>query len=404
VTNVVVDPYDINGWVRKPGFNDIKPHAGANGAMAKAYQVERSKPRTLILGNSRAEVGFNPQSAAWPREMQPVFNLALPGTGPVTALRYLQHAIGGHRPTVVVLGVDFMDFLVRDDDATPRIVAGPAAMERRLRVTATGEPNLARQWQRMEDFAASTLSLDALAHSIGTILAQHTPYPAHLTPQGFNPMRDYEGIARREGYYVMFRQRDQENARAYLRQPRSIYLRGTNGSPQFDVLRRLAALSREQGIELHLVIYPYHAHLLEIFHAAGLWPEFEEWKRALVRLADAESGRGLAVRLWDFSGYNPLTTESVPAPTDRDVRLSWYWEAGHFKQELGDIMLRRMFGVPGLSGQLAFGSGLTGGNLDRMLERIREERAWYIRSQPDDARSVRDMVQAQALKERRRGL
>ena len=391
--NLAIDPYDIYALLNVRGLNQIKPHAGANGAMAKAYQVLRANPRTLVLGNSRAEVGFNPRSLAWPQQLQPVFNLALPGTGPITSLRYLQHAISVHRPAVVLLGVDFMDFLVLEDDVTPRAEAGSPAMERRLLVTPEGRPNQARLQQRVEDFVASVLSLDAFLHSIATIAAQRNAYAPHLTPQGFNPMRDYEEIARHEGYYVMFRQRDQENARAYLRRPKAIYQRGSATSPQFDVLRRMMDLCQEQGVELHLVIYPYHAHLLETFYSIGLWPQFEEWKRALARLtaSAAHVPPSPVVRLWDFSGYNTISAERVPEAGDLKARTRWYWEAGHFKQELGDVMLRQMFAAPGAAGP-TFGVQLTMDNMEQMIERLGQERAWYEQTHASEVAAVRDLI------------
>jgi hypothetical protein len=395
VANLMVDPYGIYGlWVQR-GVNVIKPHAGANGAMAKAYQVQRVKPRTLILGNSRAEVGFNPESRAWPQALQPVYNLALPGTGPLTSLRYLEHATAVQKPALVMLGVDFMDFLLRDDAASYR-VEGTPPMERRLLVTRMGRPNPDYLWQRIEDFSVTVLSLDALIHSIGTISAQHTRDPADLTERGFNPMRDYEGIAKREGYYAMFRQRDQENARAYLRRPKNIYAGGTATSPQLEVLRRIIALSQENGTELRVVIYPYHAHLLEIFHDAGLWPLFEEWKRALARIAaEANRGRDVArIQLWDFSGYNAISAEPVPEPTDRSTATRWYWEAGHFKQELGDAMLRQMFAEPDRLADAAIGVKLTPENMEQQIQRIRQQRVRYLAAYGHDVLMMRELVDA----------
>ena len=155
-----------------------------------------------------------------------------------------------------------MDFLVHQDEGSYRVEGAPMPMERRLLVTGLGRPNPDYLQQRIEDFFATVLSLDALIDSISTVNAQHTRYPADLTERGFNPMHDYEGIAKREGYYAMFRQRDQENARAYLRRPKNIYVRGKADSPQLEVLRRIIAVCQEQGTELYVVIYPYHAHLL----------------------------------------------------------------------------------------------------------------------------------------------
>lgn len=395
LVNLMVDPYGIYGLGVRRGLNEIKPHAGTNSVMAKAYQVQRVKPRTLVLGNSRAEVGFNPESRAWPQALQPVYNLALPGTGPLTSLRYLEHAAAIQKPALVVLGVDFMDFLVHEDAGSYRVEGTPLPMERRLLVTRTGHPNPDYLRQRIEDFSATVVSLDALLHSISTVNAQRARYPAHLTERGFNPMHDYEGIAKHEGYYAMFRQRDQENAQAYLRRPKNIYVRGKTDSPQLEVLRRIIAVCQEQGAELRVVIYPYHAHLLETFHEVDLWPVFEEWKRALVRIVAAEdhgSSDVSRVQLWDFSGYNALSTEPVPEPSDRTTSTHWYWEAGHFKQELGDVMLQRMFAAPDRLGDTAIGVKLTPENVEQAIQRVRQQRDWYQAAYSREALVIRELV------------
>lgn len=395
VVNLVVDPYGVYALMFKRGLNEVKPHAGANGAMTKAYQVPRVRPHTLILGNSRAEVGFNPLSPAWPLASQPVYNAALPGTGPITSLRYLRHAMFVQKPAVVILGVDFMDFLVREDMGPGRATTGPVAAERRLLATFAGAPNPDYRRQRVEDIAVSVLSLDAFIHSINTVASQSRPYTADLTAQGFNPMRDYEGIARREGYALMFRQRDEENARAYLRRAKTIYQAGSATSSQLDIVRSIIAVCREQHIDLRMVIYPYHAHLLETFQSVALWPAFEEWKRALTRLVE-EGNRAQetpVVRLWDFSGYNAISTEQVPEPGDKKSSTRWYWEAGHFKQDLGDVMLQTMFADTGRSAKTVFGVQLTPMNVEQEIERIRRERTWYETTQGAQAYKIRQLIE-----------
>lgn len=394
LVNLMVDPYSIYNIVLKRGFNEIKPNAEANSLMTKAHQVLRVKPHTLVLGNSRAEVGFNPESHAWPQALQPVYNLALPGTGPITSLRYLEHAAAVKKPVTVVLGVDFMDFLVSEDAGPYRAKGKPLPIERRLLLTESGRPNPDYLRQRIEDFFATVLSLDALIDSISTVNAQHARYPADLTERGFNPMRDYEGIAKREGYYAMFRQRDQENVRAYLLRPKNIYAGGKTSSPQLEVLRRIIAVCQEQNAELQVVIYPYHAHLLEIFHEVGLWPLFEEWKRALARIAAEAnlSSNVPRVQLWDFSGYNAISAEPVPEPADRTTATHWYWEAGHFKQELGDVMLHRMFAEPDRLVDAAIGVKLTPENVEQEIQRVRQQRVWYQATYGREALMIRELV------------
>jgi hypothetical protein len=116
--NLLVDPYRLFHLIDKPGFNVTKPKADAHGAMVKAYQVLYLQPQGLILGNSRAEYGIDPEQTAWPTSARPVFNMALPGKSTEISLRYLQHVLASaegsqtRKPRVVIWGIDFMDFLV----------------------------------------------------------------------------------------------------------------------------------------------------------------------------------------------------------------------------------------------------------------------------------------------------
>jgi len=336
--NFLVDPYGLFRFVDSTGFNHIKPKSGGHGDIVKAYQVLRVRPQALILGNSRAEVGFDPTHQAWP--FQPAYNLALPGTGTHTSLLYLQHVLAAtHRENqlkTVVWGLDFMDFLV---DRTTLQRQSNAINQRLLGDHGNGT---GRTLQGIKDGTEALLTLSALLDSIQTLTSQHTPFSGDLTPMGFNPMLDYLKITADEGYWAVFRQKDIANTRLYLGRPKDIFEIEGHSSPALRDLREVIQLCRENNINLHLVIYPYHAHLLEVIRLTGHQPAFETWKRALVASSDATPGYE-PIPLWDFSQINEITSEQVPPEGDRQSKMRWYWEAGHFKRELGDLVLNRVF-------------------------------------------------------------
>jgi hypothetical protein len=372
--NYAVDPY---GLYRSGREGDWKPHATTQGDLVKPYLVLKHPPRTLILGNSRAEVGFDPRDTAWPEARRPVFNLALPGTGTRVARRLFEHALAAHPPESVVLGVDFMDFLV-----TPDAKGGDPAMTRRLLNESASSPDPRRGLQMLHDGAATLASLDALLHSLDTLRVRGRPGVAHLTPDGFNPMHDYEQIAASEGYFNLFRQRDTENLRAYQRRPKNLYTRGTHTSPAFEDVMAILDSARARGIPVRVVIYPYHAHLLEILRITGCWELFEEWKRELAHRV-ASHGRDGAM-LWDFSGYHRYAREVVPERGDRKTRVRWYWEAGHFKKELGHQVLERLFGA----GDPEFGVMLTPDNVEAHLQAISLAGETYRQERPETVASL----------------
>ena len=187
----------------------------------------------------------------------------------------------------------------------------------------------------------------------------------------------------------MFRQRDQENALAYPRGPKTVFQAGRRRAPGFDAIDSIIALSRERGITLRFVLYPYHAHTLMLFELTGLWPAYEDWKREIVRRVDAARGT-MNVELWDFTGFSPYAVERVPRPGDTRTELQWYWEAGHFKKSLGDILLADMLGGARQSEQ--WGRSLAGNNLGDLLREQREARAEYARTHPEDVTDTATLV------------
>ena len=83
------------------------------------------RPASLVLGNSRAEIGFDPESPAWPESARPVFNLALPGAGIAAVADELAEALRSTSPRLVVVGLDFLDFRV-DPSSDESFTAQPA--------------------------------------------------------------------------------------------------------------------------------------------------------------------------------------------------------------------------------------------------------------------------------------
>ncbi len=403
--NLVVDPYRLLQLVDMPGFNTVKPAAARYGAVAKAYQLPRIQARTLVLGNSRAEVGLDPSLPAWPSP--PVYNAALPGTGTDTSLRYLQLALAAstgagagepaRQPRTVVWGIDVMDFLT--DPAQPPLEKPSAVMSRWP--IASGLPGVEDLQAQAQDLLLSTLTLDALFDSVQTLASQHDPYAVDLTPLGFNPMRDYLKISREEGYWNLFRQKDLGNISSYLRRPTGIFDASGSTSPAWEDLKEVLRLCRQHGIQLQLFSYPYHAHLLEAIRLTGHWDAFEAWKRTVVHLLAQEARENQAVgqpafAFWDFSTFNALSTEPIPAPADRTTAMRWYWEAGHFKSALGDLLLARM--LQHSDHPAGFGVLLTPDNVEAHIRAIRAQGAAYRQNHPQDLQALQGLLQQSRMR------
>ena len=383
--NAVVDPYGIFRFAEIAGVNHLKPRIGPHVRLAKPYAVQLVRPNGLILGNSRAEIGLSPAHPAWPDAAQPVYNLAIPGGSVYMQLRHLQHAAAVNRPRLVVLSVDFMDFLVADPGRPrlPGFERGRQSFEDRLLVAYDGSPTAGYGWQALTDRAVALFSLSAFGDSLATATLQWNREVATRTPLGFNPGLDHLPYIRVEGQHALFEQRTQESIRSLGSAPRGVFSGGEAWSPVFAELEALIRFCRTHDIDLRLYIHPYHATRLELFRLLGLWDDLEQWKRTLVRVlaedAAAHPDRP-PIPLWDFATYNDMTTEPVPPPGDRTTVMQWHWESGHYNERLGDLILDVVLGGRVVGPAVAV--RLTPDTVEPAVRRIRLDRAAFAARQP----------------------
>lgn len=364
-----VDPLGVIGSPRIAGVNAVKPLLDHHRELSRWRAAERMCPGAGIFGNSRAEIGFDPEHPAFAARSIDAFNHAIPGTGismSLRQLRWLERA--GCAPKLVVLGVEFFDFLGGDAPRADTLADFPA-------------PSLDAM-----TLAETVFSLTALRDAIATLALQYASHPAQTTPRGFNPLLHYEAEVARSGHSVMFRQRAQENLKSWTRKPRRLAPLG--GGPLADAVALDAFLAAvtARADEVHLVIYPYHAQIRLMIERAGLAPLYEQWKRDMLAAATRASHGGARVQLWDFSAIGEETLEAIPAPGDKRTRLVYYWEAGHFKKSLGDRMLAQM-----LQGRPGFGASLRQDMLDPWMQRDRERAAQLI-STPSPLREEVDLL------------
>ena len=362
---VLADPYRMFGTPAIAGLNVLKPRVYERADLAKTYQLERIKPRTVLLGNSRTEIGFDPQSHVWPANWQPVFNAGLSGRSLFIASRMLQEAIAVGPVKNVILQVDFPDFLT--GPTASNIPVQPRESERRLLVTRSGAANPDRSLEVWRDRLATTLTIDALADSFRTFLNQRSAATETMTPFGFNPLNQYLSDVKLVGYYGIFAQKRSAYEALYRIYPHPDFARPMEYQPFRDLVQ-IMKTAHEHGANLFIFIPPYHAQLLDIMQRAGLWASFGNWKRALVRVIAKEcqerNGASCSIPLIDFSGYNAYTKEPIPAKGDTHTQTRWYWEPGHYKATLGDLMLQCL-----ISNSCAFGQALTEGSVEQILSR-----------------------------------
>jgi hypothetical protein len=372
---IAVDPYRMFGTPTVPGWTALKPRATEQLGIAKTYQLERIAPKTLLLGNSRTEIGLDPASGVFSDAQRPVFNAAFAGGDVCTSLAMLRDALAVRSVQAVMLGVDFQDLLTVPAAARAE-APHRSAEERRLLVDPGGNPNPDRAYQIWKDRWASTLTIDAAVDSIMTLLDQNLATSATMTPLGFNPLHEYRVFAARSGYYPLFATKEEAYQKQFANYGKPDFLHPSPIMAQRDAcFRELIKNASAHGIVLTLYIHPYHARFLNMLKAVGLWPSFEAWKRNLVAEVGRLEQEPNDIRIFDFSGYNSYTTDPVPPRGDITSKMQWYWEPRHYKSALGEQILMRIF-----RGDTGFGRMLTAANIESVLSETRDERmSWSAR-------------------------
>jgi hypothetical protein len=344
--NILIDPLGVFASPRIPGVNAIKPYLDHHRELTRYRGAVNFCTNTGIFGNSRAEIGFDPKSSAMAAHGLSAFNHAIPGTGASTSYRqiiWLQSA--NCLPKTIFLGVEFFDFLGGAvPPSLPTLETDPAP-------------------QRDSRFLAeSVFSITGLRDSLTTLLLQRSRYPATSTDRGFNPLFNYIPEVEQSGHYTLFRQRAEENSRNWTRKPMRLRPKEGGISDDEATLDAILSVATEEGSTTYVIIYPYHAQIRMMIERLGMGELFADWKRLVVAIAERNTERGGKVEVWDFSGVAPETLEAIPVKGDRQTHLTHYWEAGHFKKELGDLVIDRLLGE-----RSDFGIKLNSGNIDSWL-------------------------------------
>jgi tetratricopeptide (TPR) repeat protein len=414
VANVVVDPFYRFDLVRIDGFNVQKPQFAAQARLAKAGVVCRLQPASVVMGTSRVEVGIDPSHPGWGRTPGPTYNLALAGSGLKELSLTFQHVVhASSRLRLVVMGIDFLMFNAHRE----AVVFGTEVFgfdEQRLLLSPTdscwrsflydinqlvGPKGIAFAWQTIASQMPETERNDISK-------AQVLQWLALYDRKGFrgNSFDVMNNLILRDGHHSIFngasgRDPAQEfyyTTRVWRPQPEERYCFTRDGRPDtLSLFREIAEFARKSGVEVRFFINPIHARMLIALQEAGLWPQYEDWKRELVNVLAQESERSHAqpFPLWDFSGVNTVTTEPIPAAKVKTEML-WWWEPSHYRRQAGDLILDRVLdhSEPSRTVPNDFGISLSHVNIEDWIAKTREAVRDYARREPGEVEILRERL------------
>lgn len=384
LTNWLVDPYELRApGTRTPTFDGVTEAPGA--FLRKAYAISSIKPRTVILGTSRAAAALSPAHSAFSPDDLPVMNVAL-GAASIRQIRLLLiHANETAQVRKAIIGLDLESFL-----GEGRSDFDPAA----LRGNDESEPlwlNLAR----------TACSQEMLRASVERVLALLTAESDRSSIRKAGRQDRFEEKLRNfHGQRGLVWVTEFTNFHSRLPELFPVWKAasawGTDGR-RADTMREFRALltyARKHDIALHMFISPVHARYLEWYRRVGWWPLFEHWKRALAEalFLSGISARGQSFPLWDFSGFHAPATEPVPPLGDLKSRMHWYLESSHYSRALGDLILERILARPGAETSPLPSVLIEPFTLDRHIRSMRDDADRYRIAHPGETAEVEKMV------------
>jgi hypothetical protein len=400
--NTLVDPYGMYRLIEIKGFNVHKPAIYNRVRLLKAYEIRRIKPDAIVLGTSRSHIAMRMSHEGWDPDAKKRYNLAFDGATTKEMYFYLRYAQAIHPLKQVILGLDTYQPTLSPASVRPDLDKGLLCDSHSL---------ISSIRMMLEDLKLLT-SVDTLFASITTLRSQKTDEPEWFAADGQrlgdiffrnfeekfrkSPRDYFEEIDRME---VGFKLPDLNLAHSTSVKTvsASAPLQKTDDETSLGYIRQIVEFCRDNHIDLRIFITPEHAHQAEIAAAVGTWPSVEEAKRNLVRLLaeDTEKHPGEPqIPLYDFSGYNSITTEPLPKHGSRD-EMKYYWDSSHFKEIVGDFVLDRLFGIsrPGHPVPADFGIRLTPTTVESALDRIRAGQIAYRRNHPQDIATIRSAVE-----------
>lgn len=405
--NLAVDPYDFRGML---GITAVDPHRinlfGPEAPVfpewiGKTLNVRWFKPDSVVFGSSSAgsllaseAVRNDPAQKYGSRIFH--FSVAGPSIGALKLYFFHTAALGPPRQAVLELQF-FMFNADRYRPTDQSFVDAPFAhrpdyrrrfLEKMLQMSV--ETRTTRDSIDMLLIRAQTgWTLSRIESEWARLGAQPAPAPAAtpvapvlVTPDAF---RKQFTTVDRAIYGGIFHHKPDV---------RFIFTDET-GYDTFDDLRDILHEARRRGIKLRVYLAPSHARLYEMITHDGHWALFEEWKRRVARIVadDAEQHRDDPITLWDFSGYNSVTTDPFPAEPAPALALRHFLDSVHWNTSTRDKIVERLFDYDdGRPVPDDFGIRLTPDNVEAVIAQTRERKAQYEASHRGELDELREVL------------
>lgn len=331
---IIVDPFGIYNFPLIAGFNQEKIEPDKHFRLVKAFEIRHQKPKSIIFGSSRTKGGIDVKDAN--KQTGQVFlNCSFNGASFDEIYEYFLYALY-IQPELqtVIIGIDLFAFnkvrCFQDDFSNER---------------------LQKCIFNFHIYNESCFSLGALISTWKTIK--------------FNLLKTSFFQSINSGFLVLQNENPgvldmgEMGFLKFMLETEYSYKDYEISQNKLEKFRHLVEICKNNEIDLKVFVCPVKAMYWEFYYQNGLWDKVEELKWNLCSIYP----------LWDFSGYTPLTTETM------HCNSPMYFECSHFTPFAGQILLKQMFEGPEISNT---GCLLTPEIIDTYLAKILEDRQKWL--------------------------
>ncbi|MGK7954363.1 MAG: hypothetical protein AB4063_03725 [Crocosphaera sp.] len=347
--NFSIDPYDIYRHNQPFESRLSKPEKVKHDRLYKTLDVINIKPEIILIGSSRVKQGLDPNHPALAKDLTP-YNLGIDGSNTYEILKYLEHTyINQPNLKKVILGVDhymFNDFYQLQDSFVEKRLNKTHIISTDLINTLFSQDAIIASKNTISENLTKSKNIKGLTYGDNGFF----PYPYHNPDDGNAPWRFRTIIQQYFGFHPQYKLSDN----------------------RFNDFKKIVDFCRQHNIELIVFISPAHATQWETLRVTDRWDAYEQWKRKMVAITP----------VWDFSGYNSITTEPI-----QDI-MSNYVDTSHYSPHVGNLVLNRVLSYKVEQVPEDFGILMTPENIDKHLVNIRSDRKKWAKIRPNEVELV----------------
>ncbi|WP_068469503.1 hypothetical protein [Candidatus Protochlamydia phocaeensis] len=345
--NWAIDPYGIFNSPQLNGLNTHKPQAEQHVRLIKALEVEKAKPKVILLGSSRTRAGMHGEDLK-DLTPYPALNVGLPAATIEELYAYLEHALY-NQPDLkeVIMDVDLFMF-----NRNRKI--NPEYDSKRLKTNS----------MILDDYIGSLFTAHALKNSFLTL--------AENVQRQYWPFQEGKEIA------LNSHEINEEDKR-FLKDiliSHEWYGKFEMDSKQVESFAQIVQKCQNSGVQLKVYFPPAQAVYWEAIYQKGLGPSLENLKMTLCQIHP----------FYDFSGYNPVTMQQC-----QQISGPLYLDCSHFTRPVGQMILTKLYDRPVEIDH--FGILVTPKTIASHLNQMRQEREAWIATHRDQASYIAELEQ-----------